>query len=213
MNTAYERSLWILQHNPENEPGLAPRAANLAVEVGFERSVESRLDEAHLLWGHLAARSCCGSGRGHRRRREAPERSLGLFPCRQAPDHLRVPAQHRNSLRSGFQFFGRYECLDLPRAVPAGVILSDQLGLFLEDMEVVDRGLGGVHLVQHGRGDGGERGYALAVVTWCAACHEKAGKKEGSDAEEALATSSRSLRLGYISHKRHSFTDYRCFAL
>ena len=140
-------------------------APNLAVEVGFERSVESRLDEAHLLWGHLAARSCCGSGRGHRRRREAPERSLGLFPCRQAPDHLRVPAQHRNSLRSGFQFFGRYECLDLPRAVPAGVILSDQLGLFLEDMEVVDRGLGGVHLVQHGRGDGGERGYALAVVT------------------------------------------------
>jgi hypothetical protein len=28
MNTAYERSLWILQHNPENEPGLAPRAVN-----------------------------------------------------------------------------------------------------------------------------------------------------------------------------------------
>ena len=26
MDTAYERSLWILQQNPENEPGLAPRA-------------------------------------------------------------------------------------------------------------------------------------------------------------------------------------------
>jgi len=98
---------------------------------------------------------------------------------------MRVPAQHRNSLRSGFQFFGRYECLDLPRAVPAGVILSDQLGLFLEDMEVVDRGVGGVYLVQRGRGGSGERGYALAVVTWCAAYHEKAGKKEGSNAEEA----------------------------
>ena len=49
---------------------------------------------------------------------------------------------------------------------------------------VADRGVGGVYLVQRGRG-GGERGYALAVVTWCAACHEKAGKKEGSNAEEA----------------------------
>jgi hypothetical protein len=97
---------------------------------------------------------------------------------------MRVPAQHRNSLRSGFQFFGRYECLDLPRAVPAGVILSDQLGLFLEDMDVVDRGVGGVYFAQRGRG-GGERGYALAVVTWCAAYYEKAGKKEGSNAEEA----------------------------
>jgi hypothetical protein len=29
MNTAYERSLWILQQNPENEPGLAPRAVKL----------------------------------------------------------------------------------------------------------------------------------------------------------------------------------------
>jgi hypothetical protein len=27
MDTAYERSLWILQQNPENESGLAPRAA------------------------------------------------------------------------------------------------------------------------------------------------------------------------------------------
>jgi len=52
-------------------------------------------------------------------------------------------------------------------------------------MDVVDRGVGGVYLVQRGRGGGGERGYALAVVTWCAACHEKAGKKEGSNAEEA----------------------------
>ena len=50
---------------------------------------------------------------------------------------------------------------------------------------VADRGVGGVYLVQRGRGGGGERGYALAVVTWCAACHEKAGKKEGSNAEEA----------------------------
>jgi hypothetical protein len=31
--------------------------------------------------------------------------------------------------------------------------------------------------------------------------------------EATLATSSRGLRLGYIWHKRHSFTDYRCFAL
>jgi hypothetical protein len=80
-------------------------------------------------------------------------------------------------------------------------------------MDIVDRGVGGVYLVLRGRGGGSERGYALAVVTWCAACHEKAGKKEGSNAEEALATSSRSLRLGYIFHKRHSFTDYHCFAL
>ena len=58
---------------------------NLAVEVGFERSVESRQDEAYLLWGHLAARSRCGSGRGHRRRREAPERSLDCFPPARSP--------------------------------------------------------------------------------------------------------------------------------
>jgi cytochrome c553 len=61
-------------------------------------------------------------------------------------------------------------------------------------------------------------------VTWCAACHEKAGKREGAMrkrhrtidtriSEATLATSSRGLRLGYISRKRHSFTDYRCFAL
>jgi hypothetical protein len=35
MNTAYERSLWILQQNPENEPGLAPRAVRSIADAVF----------------------------------------------------------------------------------------------------------------------------------------------------------------------------------
>jgi hypothetical protein len=40
MDTAYERSLWILQQNPENESGLAPRAAK--VEEAAVRVVVAR---------------------------------------------------------------------------------------------------------------------------------------------------------------------------
>jgi hypothetical protein len=39
MNTAYERSLWIPQQNPENDPGLAPWAVKGGVEGDVERPV------------------------------------------------------------------------------------------------------------------------------------------------------------------------------
>jgi hypothetical protein len=62
MNTAYERSLWILQQNPENEPGLAPRAANFKHRNWFRdpetlQKVKSGLELAMIfgypprLWG------------------------------------------------------------------------------------------------------------------------------------------------------------------
>jgi len=47
-------------------------------------------------------------------------------------------------------------------------------------MDVVDRGVGGVYLVQRGRGGGGERGYALAVVTWCAAAMKRPARRRGA---------------------------------